>query len=152
MNLPNGHTRLTQAVHVRIQPMLDTATVLQKLGTWIGTQPDLHLAVVYGSFAKETQTDSSDLDIALEFSKPLTVTQRIELAAELSAIVEREVDLVDLCVVRGTILEEILTKGKFLKKNTTAYAKLLKTMWFDHEDFYPARKRILQARQKRAFG
>jgi predicted nucleotidyltransferase len=131
---------------------MDQGAILARLDQWISSQSDLQFAILFGSFAKGHARDSSDLDVALFYSAALSVDDRIAKASELSLQLGVEVDLVDLHSVRGAILEEILTKGKILKKNAATYAFLMKRMWFDREDFYPLRQVILKKRQKRAFG
>lgn len=48
---------------------------------------------IFGSFARNEQNESSDIDIMVEFSEPVGV-EFIDLANELERILQRRVDLV----------------------------------------------------------
>ena len=114
--------------------------------------PDIQIAIVYGSFAKGTETPKSDVDIAVAGSKPLTGDEKVHLINRLSAVLNREIDLIDLRVAAGTVLKEALTTGKILlKRDSDLYAQVLTQMIFDEEDFQKRRKLIMTERRKRAF-
>lgn len=48
---------------------------------------------VFGSFVRNEQTENSDIDILVEFSRPVGI-EFIDLAEELEGILNRRVDLV----------------------------------------------------------
>ncbi len=48
---------------------------------------------IFGSFAREEQTENSDIDILVDFQKPIGI-EFIDLADELELILGRKVDLV----------------------------------------------------------
>lgn len=52
--------------------------------------------IVFGSFAKGTTHEKSDLDLAYYSDKQLSAYDRFTLARELTLIAECEVDLVDI--------------------------------------------------------
>lgn len=112
--------------------------------------PELSLAIVYGSFAKERQTAASDVDIAVAGPQVLSAERRVEIALRISKRVKREVDLVDLRRTHGVILKEILKQGTVLiKKDNLLYAQILKRFLFDQEDFMPLFNRILRERREK---
>ncbi|MEK7691324.1 MAG: nucleotidyltransferase domain-containing protein [Bdellovibrionota bacterium] len=114
---------------------------------------ELQLAIVYGSFGANRENPSSDLDLAVAFAKPLSVEERVDLAAQVAQAVGREVDLVDLKAAHGLILEEVLTKGQMvIKRDSRLHAELIKRMWLEKADFGLLRSRLLATRRKRVIG
>ena len=85
-----------------------------RLRAMLGMHPDILAAWVHGSVASGTQRVDSNLDVAVIAERPLSLDMRLTLTAQLSAAVEREVDLVDLFEVHGTLLERVLTDGVLL--------------------------------------
>lgn len=112
--------------------------------------PQIQLATLFGSAARGRLTDRSDIDIAVAAQTPLSWDVRIELADRLTQALHREVDLVDLQSVAGTILAQSLCHGRVvLKKDTVVYAELLKRLWFNQADMMPYTRRILTERRRR---
>ena len=73
-------------------------------------------------------------------------TTLIENLAEISG---RPVDLIDLRVVSGPILQQVLTRGKLIYCSDRAlYAELIRTMLFNQSDMIPYYDRILAERRK----
>jgi len=68
-------------------------------------------ATVYGSVARGTAREDSDLDVGVVGSKALTGKQHIALLGALGGAFGRPVDLIDLRTVRGPVLREALTTG-----------------------------------------
>ena len=51
-------------------------------------------ASVFGSFARGDFNDTSDLDLLVEFGKPTSLFDQIDLQQELEAVTQRSVDVV----------------------------------------------------------
>ncbi|MGE4506389.1 MAG: nucleotidyltransferase domain-containing protein [Desulfovibrionaceae bacterium] len=116
------------------------------------TNDEIKLAFVFGSAAHGTMREDSDVDIAVDAGKPLTLDAKLDLIAALSTALHREVDLVDLQTSGNTILPQILIGGKLvLKRSSTAYAQLMKKMLFDQADMAPLRGRLIEERLQRGF-
>jgi uncharacterized protein len=64
---------------------------------------------VFGSYAKNNQTDESDLDLLVEFTKPVSLLKLIALENYLSDLLDLKVDLVPKENLR-TELEETIIK------------------------------------------
>ena len=127
--------------------------ILRNLASWLSQQEKIQIALVFGSFAKNTQTSTSDLDLACLFLEPLTIDQQVEWIDRISRLTGREIDLIDLSTATGTVLHEAVTNGVFLKKGSPeAFARILKRMWLENEDFEKQRQRILAERRKKVFG
>lgn len=106
----------------------DVAEYLEKVA-------HVKLAVLFGSYGTSRFHEKSDLDIAVAFSASMSLEDRLRIQSELSTLVKREVDLLDLQSCHGAILQEALCKGQMLvKKDPEIYALLLKRMMYEAED------------------
>ena len=63
---------------------------------------------IFGSVAKGQQRSGSDLDILIEFSKPISFFQFIELEEFLSKILNKKVDLVSKKGLKQAIKKQVL--------------------------------------------
>lgn len=112
--------------------------------------PDIQLAFVYGSMATGTASACSDLDLAVLFTHSLNAKDKMELSADVTAATVTTVDLVDLYSLRGTLLRQILVKGKLLvKNNPDSLQQLMHRMIYNEADMMPYIKRSLLERQQR---
>ena len=119
--------------------------IVQQVAKTLAPHPEIQLAFVFGSAARDALRPDSDVDVAVLAASPLSPEARLELMAELSLAVKREVDLVDLSTAWGLILRQVLTTGTLaLKRSSTAHAMLLKRMLFDQADMEPLRQRIIE--------
>ena len=66
---------------------------------------------VFGSYVHGNQTSSSDVDILVDFSKPLGLIKFIRLEEELEEILEMEVDLVPKKGIKLDLKETILKEA-----------------------------------------
>ncbi len=112
--------------------------------------PQIQFATLFGSAARDQLTERSDIDIAVAAQTALSLDNRIELADRLTQALHREVDLIDLQSVSGTILEQSLCHGRLVfKKDAVLYAELIKRLWFSQADMMPYTRRILAERRRR---
>lgn len=63
---------------------------------------------VFGSMAKNQSTSSSDIDLLVEFTKPVGFFQFVRLENYLSNILKREVDLVTKNALKPAIKDSVL--------------------------------------------
>jgi predicted nucleotidyltransferase len=128
--------------------------VMNKLQSVLSEIPSIQLAILYGSAAHGRLRADSDIDLAIAEDKPLSAERRIELSADFSLYLHRNIDLVDLRTVHGLLLSEILTKGvKILIRDKEFYLKIIKENIYYNQDFLPYIKKILEKRNRRfAFG
>lgn len=73
--------------------------------------PDLKGIYVFGSFATQTQTADSDLDIALLANQPLDPLILFHISQEIAYAIGKEVDLIDLSQASTVFQAQIVTKG-----------------------------------------
>ena len=116
----------------------------------LGDYPDICLAILFGSAAKDRLTPRSDIDIAVAANRPLSFKQRENFLVDLSGRVSHEIDLIDLQAVSGLILSQALCHGIIIKKTSTPLlAALLKKMWYNQADMMPYTEMILKHRSTR---
>jgi predicted nucleotidyltransferase len=110
----------------------------------------LKLAIVYGSAASGTLRPDSDVDLALLFDQPLDAERKMDIVARLERDLLRTVDLIDLSTISGTILKQVLCKGRVLIQNEEGlFAGLIKKMIYNQTDMMPYVTRTLMERQRR---
>lgn len=63
---------------------------------------------IFGSFARDEATDTSDVDILVEFSKTVGMFHFVELQERLSELIGRKVDLGEPDALKPVIKDQIL--------------------------------------------
>ena len=66
---------------------------------------------IFGSFVRGEQNDDSDVDILVEFLKPIGFFHLIRLENHLSQLLGREIDLVTKNALKLAIKDEILSQA-----------------------------------------
>lgn len=113
-------------------------------------EPGLQLAMLYGSGATGKMRAESDVDIALLFEHPLNAETKMKLISRLEQEFRRNVDLIDLYSLSGTILKQILRKGRVLiQAKPGVLAELTRKMIYNQTDMMPYVSRTLLERQRR---
>ena len=111
--------------------------------------PEVKIAYVFGSAARDQLTSNSDIDVAVAAETKLPLDTRLAMAIQLSKALHREVDLIDLQDVAGEILQQSLCQGtNLLQKDAGLHARLIQRLWFDQADMMPYRRRILAERRR----
>jgi predicted nucleotidyltransferase len=137
----------TQAVSEDTQAVSEIAAQAKEI---LYAESGLKLAILYGSAATRKMRADSDVDIAVLFDRPLNAEQKMELISRLERELQRDVDLVDLFSLSGTILKQILRKGRVLiQKKPGALTDLIQRMVYNQADMMPYVSRTLMERQKR---
>lgn len=118
----------------------------QKIIAALEKHPEINIAYIFGSVAKGTARPDSDLDIAVQDSKPLTTEQYIALVEDLAIASGRAIDLIDLKTTGVPLLGEIL-QGQRLLGSDADHAELIKRHLFESADFLPYVERMLKERR-----
>jgi len=118
----------------------------------ISTHPDIRLAILFGSLAMGKGSRDSDLDLAVDAGRPVTLDEKMAIISELAERSGRPVDLVDLHNVGEPLLGQILNKGKRILGSDLLFGNLLSKHLFEQADFLPYRQRILEERRKAWIG
>lgn len=85
--------------------------IQQLLVDKINAQLDADFIILFGSFAKGTVREDSDIDVAYFSSKQLSSYERFQLAGELAGLAGREVDLVDIKQIDTVFTMQIFEQG-----------------------------------------
>ena len=133
---------------------METASALiEHIARLLARYPAIKLGILFGSLAEERATPESDLDLGVAAAESLDTAMKTALIEALAEISGRPVDLVDLRVVSGPILQHVLTRGKLIYCiDRTLYAALIRTMLFNQSDMMPYYDRILAERRKAWIG
>ncbi|MCK5852245.1 nucleotidyltransferase domain-containing protein [bacterium] len=111
---------------------------------------DILFCSVFGSYAVNKQKETSDIDIAVSGKQKLSAEQKYKITQKLSDKLKKQVDLIDLQAVSGSILHQALTKGMpVFIKSKELYAEIIKRMLYNQADMMPNYNMILKKRRER---
>lgn len=79
----------------------------------------VQFALLFGSFGTPYFSGQSDVDVAVQFPQPLSLSARVKLVAALEAAIARNVDLVDLRATDPILALQVLSSGRPLVTNDT---------------------------------
>ena len=86
----------------------------QTITSFLQAHLSLELLILFGSFANDTATKESDIDIAYLAKEALTDAERWELAQSLAVLMRRDIDLVDMRTISDVFRFEIITHGNIV--------------------------------------
>ncbi len=128
---------------------LKNTSAIERIRTFLKNDSEVQQAILFGSYAKNTQTEGSDLDLAIQLKKSMTVTQKLTYLEKLQHCTDAEVDLVDLFTAGQPLLSQIMKYGIRLRGNSTQYTELAIKNVNTTQDFMPAIKYIMKVRRER---
>ncbi len=106
----------------------------------LANRPDVRLAILFGSAARDAMHAGSDVDLAVALTDG-GPEKLLSLGAELSVLGRREVDLLDLTDLHGFILREVLTQGVLLvRRDGSLYESLIRRMLYEEADWLPIKR------------
>lgn len=127
--------------------------IRQQLGRFTAAHPEIACAYLFGSATGDRFTATSDIDLGLAASQPLSPDEKMRLRMELEDTFQRDIDLIDLQQATGSILRMALHGICILCRNTTVRYQLMRRLIYDQEDMQPLRNRMMQQRRLRfAYG
>lgn len=88
-----------------------TKELQQQLIETIKHQANPDFIILFGSFAKGTAHDESDIDLAYFSKQPLSLYERFILTGDLASIANREVEIVDLKQIDTVFTMQIFEHG-----------------------------------------
>jgi predicted nucleotidyltransferase len=109
----------------------------------------LRCALIYGSFSKNTQSQDSDIDIAVAASSRMTTEQSSQIAQDLLGLTNRNIDLVDLHKVHPPLSNEIFKNPIWIKRDRDVLFRILRRTIYEAEDFLPLKIAMQKKRLKR---
>jgi predicted nucleotidyltransferase len=89
----------------------DVIQILQKELKELMSRYDVSALSVFGSVARDDARTDSDVDILVEFSRPVGLFQFIELQQNLEALLGSKVDLGTLRSLKPRIKEQVLQEA-----------------------------------------
>lgn len=106
--------------------------------------------VIFGSFARDTQTKESDVDIAIKTNKEITKKELYEVSNQISNKLNRDIDLVNLDTIENEGFRyEILMNGEIVYCNNRYKFDLYKLDAFrDYLELNESRKTIIDEMKK----
>jgi predicted nucleotidyltransferase len=117
---------------------------------FLAEDPDLLLAMVFGSTANGSQRPDSDIDVAVYARNPLDGRKRQQLADQIAVATGRTVDLIDLRNVEGALLRRILHSGRVIFSKVPSTLGSLSEQLLDwQENFEPQLNELLATRLRR---
>lgn len=123
---------------------------IDRLKIWLNEQPEIELALLFGSYANASQQSNSDLDLAIQTKSKtgLNAEQKLSYLEQLNILLEVEIDLIDLHNIGQPLLSQIMKYGKQLKGDNNIYAELAVKSVNSAQDFIPYIKRMLAERRE----
>ncbi len=111
---------------------------------------DCEAIVIYGSFARNTQNEESDIDIAIKTKKETSKKELYEISNKLEEEFKRDIDLVDLDTIENDGFRyEILINGKVIYCEDEYKFDLYKLdAYREYLDLNEARKDIIDKMRK----
>ena len=86
--------------------------IKQKVIQFMNSIMDCEAIVIFGSFARGTQTEESDIDIAIKVNGNITKKEIFEMSHSLEDELKRDIDLVNLDTIENDGFKyEILING-----------------------------------------
>lgn len=127
----------------KVTEVMPQTELASNIKNFFDALPEVRVAIMFGSGAHGRLTATSDIDVAVAADSPFGSREKIRLAGELASVLGRNVDLVDLLSVSGTILQQALCRGKIIKVDGRVYPLLIKKMWFNQADMMPLTLMVL---------
>lgn len=116
---------------------MDSQEIKTVITEYFSQQTDIDTVILFGSFAKDTYNEHSDIDLAIHSDKNLDYERLSSIQTELALLTHREIDLADLSKAEGIFLYQIMTTGYKIKLNKSVFVRyLVKALCFK-EDFLP---------------
>ena len=123
----------------------------KRLQMWLEDNAEIGLAILFGSYAKGSQTSQSDLDLAIQLvsGANLTADQKLGFIEQIGSLLLINIDLIDLKEVGQPLLSQIMKYGKLLKGDQLQYSELAIKNVNTGQDFLPYIKRMMAERRQR---
>ncbi|MEP0914181.1 nucleotidyltransferase family protein [Leptolyngbya sp. GB1-A1] len=86
---------------IQIKPRLQQAYQVTQLG-------------IFGSYARQEQTETSDVDVLIDYDKAPTLFKLVELREDLSSVLGMKVDVVTRNGLKPRIRERVLSEVVYL--------------------------------------
>lgn len=120
-----------------------------RIAQTLSCEQDIKLCLLYGSAAAGRLRADSDLDVAVAGERALAPERMMDLRFRLAEATGRDVDLLDLQAVNGTILHQALTRSNIVfVRDHALYASIIQRMLYNQADMMPYVRRMLAVRRQ----
>lgn len=128
--------------------------MFEKINDFLNKQPNLDAVYLFGSGARGTMREKSDIDLAILFSteagnKLSRFEQLLDMSIALESEIRRHVDMVDIREVPLVLQHQILKYGKCIIEHNSRSRVLFEVdsrrRYFDMKRVYDVRNRALLA-------
>ncbi|MBI5645324.1 MAG: nucleotidyltransferase domain-containing protein [Ignavibacteriae bacterium] len=135
--------------------MPDLKAISLSLQQWVHTHPEVDAIWLFGSWAKGSANEHSDIDVAILFSRDSIPSsyERLDLMTSLTDRLGGDVDLVVLNTAGELITQQILSRGLCLfSRSPTRTALYRLAEQGKYQDFEIIMNAIVAATKARAHG
>lgn len=102
----------------------------------LANDPNIHFALMFGSYAAGKHKKVSDLDIGIYFEKPVEGLALLNLVSTLSELAGRDVDIVVLNKASAFLRHQVLKhKVLLFVKNRVVYTKFREKTISDYDEY-----------------
>ena len=117
--------------------------IAAKLQSALTVRPDIELAVLFGSAARQQMRTDSDVDVGfVPTTTAMTLREELDLQAELGKACGRVVDLVRLDTATTLLRWRAAREGVLIRAHPpTAWSRFRARAAIEHADFGPALER-----------
>ncbi len=117
---------------------------LARVLEYFAGNPAINAAYLFGSFGTEASNALSDLDLAVLFSREVSLLEELRVSADLSSILGRDdVDVVNLNKARVDLQHEILRTGEMIyERDRLVTADFTENMLKNYFDYGITLRRI----------
>lgn len=129
---------------------MEIEVVLEKIKELLLSRYDLHAFLLFGSYARKSQTPESDIDLAIKTSERIPKLELFQLKNELEEMTKKDVDLIDLNADLNDVIQyEIVINGKLLYcKNQIEFDMYKIKVMREYVELNEARQGIIQQIKK----
>lgn len=129
--------------------MTESDAIIEQIRSRLEAHPEVTLAVLYGSVALGRISRQSDVDLAISSEGGLEPESCLSLSLQLTRALSREVSVVEMDKMEGVILQEVLMKGVFLKRNPAVLLRHVFRLQEFTEDVLPFHELAFQIKMGR---
>lgn len=121
--------------------MLNVDNKLPELISFFKARDDILAVWIIGSYGTKYQTENSDIDLAILFSKEISFFDELDLEVQVSDILQTDkVDIINLNKAPLTLQFKTISEGReIIKKDPIKVAdfeEIILDLYQDHEYFY----------------
>lgn len=125
--------------------MEDFNKQIERITNLLKEKIECEAIILFGSYARETQTKESDIDIAFKTNKRIEAQEKFELVQELEEMLKIDVDLINLDDITDVFRYEILMNGKTLYcKDDFQFDMYKLDMYREYLDLNESRRSIIE--------